>query len=111
MKIDFSKNILDLDGNPAMSQEPPKTPDEKPTLKPIKLKDLALNSLGSVHHDEHGITGEEKATRFALMMRIYATKDGEELELTPEEVTKIKQLVGKMFPPLHVGRAYEILNG
>jgi len=44
-----------------------------------------------------------------LATRIYANP--EELDLTIEEIAKIKQLIGKGYGPLIVGQAWDMLEG
>lgn len=97
MKIDFDSTINDLNGKPVMQGE-----------KPLDLRDLAVNSLMAVLDDERHLNGDEKMARFTLAMKV---KDGGEVDLTPEEVSKLKALIGKCYSALAVGRAYEILNG
>ena len=54
------------------------------------------------------IDGVEKAKRFALAMRIHGKEEA--VEVTAEEVAKIKELVGKVYTTVVVGRAYDLLE-
>lgn len=97
MKVNFDSIINDLSGKPVMQGK-----------KSLDLRELAINSLMAVLDDERHLNGEEKMARFTLAMKV---KDGGEQELTPEDVSKLKALIGKCYGALAVGRAYEILNG
>lgn len=109
MKINFDSTINDLDGKPVETTAA--VMKDGVQIKPaeyLTLKTVALNSLMAVLPDEQHLSGEEKAVRFALAMRVNV---GGEQDLTPEEVSKLKGLIGKCYGALAVGRAYEILNG
>lgn len=109
MKIDFDATITDINGTPV--EEEPAVIKDGVEVKPSKLltlKSVAVNSLMQIYPDEHNLSGEEKANRFVLAMRI---NQGGEQDAKPEDISKIKQLVGKLYGPMVVGRAYEMLNG
>jgi hypothetical protein len=76
--------------------------------KPVSLKRVAVEALQANLPDEQNMGGEEKLARFQIAKKVAA---GGEQDLTPEEVSKIKLLVGRCYGPVVVGRAYEILNG
>jgi hypothetical protein len=63
MKIDVTKQILDLDGNPVKLED-----------KILTLKVVAVNALFSLFPNENP-SGEEKAQAFSLAMRIHDAKD------------------------------------
>jgi hypothetical protein len=92
MKINFNQPIKNIQGE---------------EIKDLTLKVVSVESLLATFSDEQ-ISGEEKAKRYLLATRIYAN---EELELTVEEIAKIKQLIGKGYGPLIVGQAWEMLEG
>jgi hypothetical protein len=97
MKIDFATVLRDKKG------EPMKAEDEKE----VTLGNVAETALLASFQDEAlKLEGSEKVKRFKIAMKIDGVTD-----MTPEEVVKIKELVGKAFGPLIVGRAYEILDG
>lgn len=83
----------------------------RPLLKPNStetfcLKDAAIEALLI---PEDGQTGEEKAKRYLMATRIYANP--ENVDLTIEEIAKIKQVIGKCYGALVVGQAWEMLEG
>jgi hypothetical protein len=93
MKINFNQIIKTIKGE---------------EIKDLTLKSVSVEALLATFNDEQSLSGEEKAKRYLLATRIYAN---DELDLTVEEVAKIKQLVGKGYGPLIVGQAWEMLEG
>lgn len=93
MKIDFSKPIADLDGKP---------------VEDLTLRVVALNALMAMLPDEQRLPGDKKVERFALAMRVNA---GGEVDVSAEDAALMKDLIGKVYGALVVGRAYEMLNG
>ena len=94
MKINFNQPIKNIQGE---------------EIKDLTLKTVSVEALLATFPDEQSLSGEEKAKRYLLATRIYANP--EELDLTIEEIAKIKQLIGKGYGPLVVGQAWEILEG
>lgn len=92
MKINFSQTIKNLNNKDIEDNE-----------GVLTLARIATNAL--LANDK--VEGTEKMKRFTLATKIH---EGGVQDLKPEEVTKIKELVGEGFPPLIVGRAYEILD-
>ena len=77
--------------------------------KPITLKQMAVLALAAQLPDEHGIGGDEKFNRYQLADRI--SKSTEAIEVSAEEITKIKMLLGKGWGAMIVGPAYMLLEG
>jgi len=95
MKINFNTEIRLINGE---------------SLSPIMtLKDCTMNVLLSLFDDESKIPGEERAKRYVLATRIYANP--EDIDLTVEEISQIKTLIGKGYSPLVVGQAWNLLEG
>ena len=94
MKINFNQPIKNIQGE---------------EIKDLTLKTVSVESLLATFDDERSLLGAEKAKRYVLATRIYANP--EELDLTIEEIAKIKQLIGKGYGPLVVGQAWEMLEG
>jgi hypothetical protein len=93
MKVDFSKPILTLEGKP----------DEAKTT----LGNLACIALTTMLPEDKDMPAEEKVNRFKLAMTV---AKGKVQDLSAEDMVLLKKLIGKMFGPLAVGRAYEILD-
>ena len=97
MKINFQQEILGMDGKPLK--------DEKDAS--LLLENIAVNALLAATQDDKA-DGVAKAKRFALAMKINNVT--EPVEVTAEEITMIKDLVGKVYMTLVVGRAYDLLE-
>ena len=94
MKINFNQPIKNIQGE---------------EIKDLTLKTVSIEALLATFLDEQSLLGEEKTKRYVLATKIYANP--EELDLTVEEISKIKQLIGKGYGPLVVGQAWKILEG
>lgn len=91
MKIDFSKDILDLDGKPTE----------------LKLDAVSKTALLASYPDEQNLSGDEKVKRFQLALKI-APK---EVDVSVEDAALIKKLIAKGYATLVTARAWEILEG
>jgi len=97
MKVDFSKVILDLKGEPVKDGE-----------KDFTLGDVAQNALLMPYPDEKELDGKAKVERF--MIATTAALGGEQ-DISAEDVALIKKLIAKAYGPLVVGRSYQIIEG
>lgn len=95
MKLNLNKHIKDLDGK---------------IIEKVTAKNLIRDALINLSEEDKNMSGDAKYTQFSLALRITEAGDGE-VELSSEEITKIKALVGRMFYPLIVGRLFDILEG
>lgn len=100
MKIDFLQPIKTLDG------EDIPNPDSK-TGDPLTLKTICINSLLASDRESEQESGEKKYERYLLAQKIHA---GKEEDFKAEDIALIKKLVGKIYIPLVVGRAYQLLD-
>lgn len=98
MRRDFNHPILNLVGQPLLSENG----------ELACLATVAINALLATFEDERSLPGVEKAQRMQLALKI--TANPREVEVSAEQLAKIKELIGKAFPPLIVGRAYELLE-
>lgn len=96
MKIDFDVKFQTLDGKAITMNE-----------KEATLKDVTIEALMGLLEEEKGISGEEKFKRYELAMKI---KGGGIVDISVDDVSLIKRLIGKMFTPLVVGQAWEMLE-
>ena len=99
-EIDVTTPIVDLDGKPI-------TMDGKPDGVPLTLRTVAENALLATYQDEHELSGDKKVERMVLAQQIHAAS---KIDLTAENVTLLKQLIGKAYGPLIVGRAIAIVD-
>lgn len=98
MKINFGLEIIGVDSKPVEDED----------KKPLILKKVCITALlGNVPGDN--ISGEEKYKRYKLFRRIDDGVDGF-TEVSDEEVTLLKTLIGKFYLPLVVGRAYDLFE-
>ena len=106
MKIDFKQRLQNLDGGDLMS-------DSGLDEKGIKVRaeeywtldTVCVNVLlGSVEGEK--IDGSKKYAQYELAGKV--KKGG---ELKTEEVALIKELIGKMYPPVIVGASWDLLEG
>lgn len=99
MKIDFSTPLTDLYDKPLKLDE---TTD-------LTLGTAACEALLSTYQGEDSLSGNEKADRWAIAITI--KRSSGIVDVTSENIIKIKDLIGKRFPAMVVGQAFEILEG
>jgi hypothetical protein len=98
MIIDFNQKVINiLTGKVFINED--KTE--------ITLKNVACVALFSNLQDEI-IDGEEKLKRYDLGTRIIKNP---KIELTAEEVVKIKELISKTYTTIIVGKVFEMIEG
>jgi len=76
--------------------------------KAFTLKNACVTALQIQFDDEKGLSGEDKFKRHKLVEKIYAAKG--EIDMTVEEVTLVKKIIGKAYGTLIVGRCWELLE-
>ena len=100
MKIDFSTVLVDIEGKALDSSPEDKTP--------ATVSKVAIEALLATFSDET-IEGAEKLKRWELASKI---KNAVSLvDITVEEITLVKKLIGKAFGPTVVGQVYQLLEG
>jgi len=98
MKIDFNVSLKDLRGKALVSE----------TKELITLRMCAVNAVLALGENDHDMLGEEKVRRWKLAKLIY---DGDkEIEISTEDIALVKKLIAKVYAPLVVGQAWEILE-
>lgn len=119
MEINFNYEFNNLYGD--ILKEPKEIPkrvlceacNQKEALwaeqRSVTLRRVACSALNANYEDERNLDGEEKSLRGALAERI-ALSNGS-LDLSIEEIAKIKKLIGKGFSPLIVNQSYKVLEG
>jgi hypothetical protein len=99
--IDFSTAITDLGGKPAKDEGG----------NDATLRDVAVKALLVILPEGPGapqVKPDERAKRGWLAQKIHDAQ--EPLELKAEQVALLKDLIGKLYPPLTVMRAWAILD-
>ena len=74
----------------------------------LTVKAAIVNALQAMFDDERALDGEEKLKRWQLAMRVYL---GGDVDLSSEEIAKVKKLVGKLYGPSGVGPGWAALEG
>lgn len=107
MKINVTKVLHDLEG--ATLKVPPIRDAKGEIIEPERNLTLRKVCLDAIQAQLPNDTpdGEEKFKRFRLAIRLSSE---DEPDLSAEEITKLKRLIGLGFGALVVGRAYEILD-
>lgn len=99
MRIEMNQKIMSVDGIKAISNQETKCD--------LTLKDVCINAVLNPGKDD---TEKQKYEAYELFVKIRDCKTAE-LDLTTEEVVKIKKKIGLIYMPLIMGQAWEILEG
>ena len=83
---------------------------QKVTKKDLTLREVITNSLLAPppQGQRDQMEGAEKARRYFLAIEIHKAKN--QVELSVDDIKLIKDEIGRVYPPLIVGQAYEILD-
>jgi len=100
MKIDFTKALLTIKGAPIKSSSEPDAPD-------LTLQDAAVNAL--LMPAEKGATFDQSANAFKLALRI--SNSPADCDVKSEEISQIKQAIGRIYGPIVCGPAEVLLEG
>ena len=120
MKVNFNAALKDLDGkemtvpskfriNPDTGQ-PFMGEDGQPLAtksESVKLGTICVNVLMANKRDEQ-LDGEEKLSRYILASKIKQATAS--IDVTAEEVAKIKKMVGEFMSTMIVGSVYQQLE-
>lgn len=107
MNINLNKKLLDFNGDTL------KMNGEESTIGNT-IRFALLNEPMVITEDgrpiESKISGEEKFKLFKLVERMEKCEQPKEFKISLEEATLIKERVGKIFPPIYVGRVWSELG-
>lgn len=98
MKINFDAKILDLNSKEIVDQN----------NKSTTLGTVASQALMAAFPDETNLEASEKVKRFKLSLKV--VKGGSQ-DISVDDVSELKKLIGKAYGPLVVGRAYDLIEG
>jgi len=73
----------------------------------LSLKVVSVNSLLAPFEVDKNLSGEEKLRRYLLATKIHA---GGEVDLTAEDISLLKLLIGRGYSALIVGQAFLMLE-
>lgn len=96
MRVNLMQPITDLDGK-TLNHEG----------KELILKDVIVQSLSAPLQEDRGGSTERIAERWALTVQIYGA---DEVDLTPEQLTMIRDRIVKFFTLVPAGRALDLLK-
>jgi hypothetical protein len=96
MKVNFKQEIKTIGGKDVVREG---------TNEKLTLADVAINALLSL---EDKTSGEEKFKRYALSKKIHENTNSVDLKV--EEITLIKEMIGKIYAPLIVGQTWDMLE-
>ena len=94
--VDWSTPIRALDGTVITLSETDKSP--------LTLSKVSVDAMLATVQGEQ-LMAEDKSKRFAIAMKVQM---GE--QLTIEETALLKKVIGQVYGPLVVGRAYQIID-
>lgn len=96
MTIDFSQALTGLKGEPV----------KDPSGESVKLALVCYNAVKALYKDEENLSGEEKYKRAKLAKKL----DESSVELSVEDISLIKKLVGKAYEPEIVAAVWDLLE-
>jgi len=106
--IDFTRPLTSLDGKPIAGNDG-KPLETQPTLGSI-CESALLAQYAEERDPQTGkelISPEDKFARWKLAVKISGGKD---VNLTTEELSLVKKLIGKGYSPLIVGQVWTLLD-
>ena len=127
MKIDVTQTLNGLNGQPIGSDSVPRQAlatvlaehegdpaaavaalvDAVANPEPLTLRVALTNALVAQFDDEQKLPGEEKVARWTLAQRVHRDNA---VELSAEEVSLAKKLIGRAYGAIVVGPAHALLD-
>ena len=98
--VDVTQGVFDFDGEPILVGEEGKE-------RPLTLRLVCTKSLTAILRQDETAKGEEKLKRGILAERIYSN---DEVDLKAEEISLVKELIGRLYGPLIVMRTWRMLD-
>lgn len=108
MKIDFTKELYKLNGEPLLEIEVNEKGEQK-LGEPLTLCTVAVAALHDQYPDEKVLPIKEKYERGEIASKIFKS-DSNGLDLTTEEIALVKKLIGKRFGVLVVWQSESLLE-
>lgn len=107
MRINVKATINDYDDKPMHKDDKDKSKGH------MLLGNMAVTALNAQLQDEAKLEAEKKIHRAVLSQDIHnAMKDESDgfVDLPSEDVALIKEIMGKIYPPLSLMRAYDLID-
>ena len=109
MLINFTEMLKTLKNEPVEKLVVKSGDDnKKPIPIALSLGEACADALLGMSDTDRTESGTEKFVRWQLASKVI---NAEEIELTAEDVTLIKDRVGKWYGPMTVGPVYNLLEG
>lgn len=102
MKIDFSVKLISLKGEPLE-----KLDNDKKKVQ-MTLSDACADALLAMLETDRAESGKEKYKRWQLASKIIVSS---EVDLDTDDISFIKERVGKLYGPATVGPVFNLLEG
>lgn len=102
--FDLATPMRDQNGNPIVAAK-----EGNSAPKPLTLRDVCAQALLASYPSDEGMSGADKFKRGALGMQIAGSHDGN-ITLTAEEISMVKEYIGKAFGPLIIYQAWAIID-
>lgn len=96
--INFTTQLKELDGKPIVIAK---------DMPPLTLSDVCVNALETPLDTDKQMSGQEKFKLDQIARKIY---NGKNIDLTVEEISTIKERVGKAYGPMIVGQVWKLLD-
>ena len=106
MFINFETILKDLDGKPLFGQDSGLGPDELP---PMTLSTIAVTSLVTLTQEDQSVDAKTKYDWGHLANMIHDSKG--EIDLQHDQLQLLKNRIGKLYGPLIVVQAWDLLEG
>ena len=97
MKIDLTQKMMRIDDKPFTNPE---------TNVDYTLKDVVIEAILAPEQKEDN---KKKYSKYELYLKIKAVTKS--VELTTDEISEIKRLIGEVKPALIMGQAWNMLEG
>ena len=108
MKVNILQPLKDYQGKPLLEESGKLDKDKKPIKEPVLMRSVILSALNFTPKEGKQDSAEEKMKTYELSLKVWTS---DEIELTSEQISKIKANLAIMFAPLVAGQASLILEG
>ncbi len=102
MKIKIRASVLDYEGKEIL------VPEKEGGEKPLTFFEVFINSLNGQTPNEAPLTAEKKNQIYQISKKIYSSN---EPNFTTEQLTLIKERVGKSYAPMIYGKVCDVIDG
>jgi hypothetical protein len=105
VKVNVTRVLLDYEGKP-IEKPNGEVKDGKQVMEDVTVRSLIIDALNFIRPDENP-PPEDRFRSYRLSMLIH---DNDEVDLTAEDVTFLKDKAGRFCSPLGTGQCYAVLD-